>query len=140
MTVIESHGDPVPSYRGDVLVLDQAISFWGGIDPDTGRVVDDSQGCFDEVVTDRVLVTNGIKGSTASPGTLLELITSIYKPAGIISSQFEPVIFAAFSMSKIMKPHMTTTTPFYRYLNCVVVETGFTKIAIENDEIELLRE
>jgi predicted aconitase with swiveling domain len=41
---------------GEVLRLDEPLSFWGGLDPTTGRIIDRRHPQVGESVADRVLV------------------------------------------------------------------------------------
>ena len=51
--------------KGPALVLDEPLSFWGGLDPATGRIVDVHHPQRDTVVTGRVLVMPGGRGSSS---------------------------------------------------------------------------
>ena len=49
---------------GRVLVLDEALSFWGGLDPRTGRIIDRRHPQAGASVTATVLVMPGGRGSS----------------------------------------------------------------------------
>jgi predicted aconitase with swiveling domain len=73
--------------EGDVLVLDEPISFWGGVDPGSGTIIDVRHPQCGANLRGRVLVLPGTKGSTAGPGALLETMFAGNGPAAILLTQ-----------------------------------------------------
>lgn len=73
------------------LVLDAPLSFWGGVDPDSGRIIDRQHPQCGELIAGRVLVLPGIRGSTAAPGALLECLAAGTGPAAVLTTRFEVV-------------------------------------------------
>ena len=67
-----------------VLFTDVPLSFWGGIDPETGQVVDVSHPWFGETVTDRILCLPSGRGSCTASQVLLELILQNKAPRAIL--------------------------------------------------------
>ncbi|WP_292088875.1 DUF126 domain-containing protein, partial [Mesorhizobium sp.] len=49
--------------KGEALVLTAPISFWGGVDPQTGRIADVRHPQHGEVISGRVLFLPGTIGS-----------------------------------------------------------------------------
>lgn len=76
---------------GAALVLDAPLSFWGGVDPESGCIIDRQHPQCGVRVTGRVLVLPGVRGSTAAPGALLELLVSGAGPAALLTRRFEVV-------------------------------------------------
>ena len=68
----------------DELRLDEPLSFWGGLDPATGNIVDVHHPQFGACVAGRRLVMPGTRGSTSSPGVLVEAIRSGNGPSAIV--------------------------------------------------------
>ncbi|MGI9608263.1 MAG: aconitase X swivel domain-containing protein [Acidimicrobiales bacterium] len=56
--------------RGEVLRLQEPLSFWGGFDAGTGRVIDRAHPQHGSVLTDKVVAIPGSKGSSGTPGVL----------------------------------------------------------------------
>ena len=78
--------------RGEALVSAQPISFWGGVDPVSGRVNDprpDLCGCS---VAGRVLAFPIGKGSSTGSLILLELSRIERAPAAIVNVRCEPIL------------------------------------------------
>ena len=70
--------------RAETLVLDEPLSFWGGLDPQTGRIIDERHPQQGATVTGRILILPGTRGSTSSPGALCESLRLGTGPAGIL--------------------------------------------------------
>ena len=51
---------------GEVLVLDEPLSFWGGLDPDSGRLIDTHHPQVGASLAGRVLVMASGRGSSSS--------------------------------------------------------------------------
>ena len=74
------------------LVLSAPLSFWGGIDVGTGRIIDRSHPDLGTSVTGRILVMPGGRGSSSSSSVLAEAIRCGTGPAGIILSIPDPIL------------------------------------------------
>ena len=70
--------------RADTLILEEPLSFWGGLDPQSGRIIDERHPQHGRSVADRILIMPGTRGSTSSPGALCESIRLGTGPAGIL--------------------------------------------------------
>jgi uncharacterized protein len=70
--------------RGAALRLEEPLSFWGGLDPAAGRIVDRHHPQHGAVVTGRVLIMARTRGSTASAGTLAEAVRCGAGPAALL--------------------------------------------------------
>jgi predicted aconitase with swiveling domain len=68
----------------EALVLDEPLSFWGGVDPATGEIVDRRHPQWGERVTGRVLVMPSGRGSSSSSTVLAECIRAGTAPAAIL--------------------------------------------------------
>jgi len=69
---------------GAVLVLDEPLSFWGGFDPATGKIVDAHHPQRGQIVTGRIVVMPGGRGSSSSSSVLAEGIRAGTAPAAIL--------------------------------------------------------
>ncbi len=77
---------------GSALVTDVPLSFWGGLDPDTGEVIDRRHPLSGAIVSGRVLVMPAGRGSCTASGVLLETIRHGVAPAAIVLSRPDPII------------------------------------------------
>jgi predicted aconitase with swiveling domain len=78
--------------RGPALVLEEPLSFWGGVDPETGRVIDVHHPQVGVEVTGRVLVMPSGRGSSSSSSVLVESIHAGTGPVAIVMREPDPII------------------------------------------------
>jgi len=77
---------------GLLLALEAPLSFWGGLDPESGAVIDQRHPQAGAVVTDRILLMPGGRGSSSSSTVLAEAIRRGSGPAGIILTEADDII------------------------------------------------
>ena len=78
--------------EGVALVSPEAIGFLGGVDPETGRVVEPGHALEGKCMAGRVLVFPTGKGSTVGSYTLYRMSQSGTAPAAIINSESEAIV------------------------------------------------
>lgn len=74
------------------LVLSAPLSFWGGIDVQTGRIIDHSHPDLGTVISGRILVMSGGRGSSSSSAVFAESIRRGTGPAGVILGTPDPIL------------------------------------------------
>ena len=79
----------------------QAISFFGGIDPDTGVVVERGHELEGKCITGKVLVFPTGKGSTVGSYTLYRLKHNKLAPAAILNAECETITAVGCIISEI---------------------------------------
>jgi predicted aconitase with swiveling domain len=80
------------SAEGEALVLDEPLSFWGGIDPATGEVIDVHHPQAGRNVTGTVLFMPSGRGSSSSSSVLAEAIRAGTAPAAIVLLEPDPIV------------------------------------------------
>jgi predicted aconitase with swiveling domain len=78
--------------RGGVLVLTEPLSFWGGVDPATGDVIDVRHPQRGANVAGRVLVMTSGRGSSSSSSVLAEAVRAGSAPAAIVLAEPDPIL------------------------------------------------
>jgi predicted aconitase with swiveling domain len=78
--------------HGPALVLTEPLSFWGGLDPATGAIMDVHHPQRGAVVIGMVLVMPGGRGSSSSSSVLAEAIRAATAPAAIVLAEPDPII------------------------------------------------
>jgi uncharacterized protein len=78
--------------EGEILKLTGPISFWGGVDPKSGRISDPRHPDHDKPVCGRILVLPGMIGSSSSSYILLELMSIGRAPAGLILAEPDAIL------------------------------------------------
>jgi len=87
--------------EGEALVAGQGLSFFGGVDPESGRVVErdhELEGCS---VAGKVLVFPAGKGSTVGSYTLYRLKHSGKAPLAIVNANCETIIAVGCIIAEI---------------------------------------
>lgn len=77
---------------GQVLRLDEPLSFWGGLDPKTGLITDVHHPQVGSSVTGAVLAMEHGRGSSSSSSVVLELIRNQAGPVAVILSEIDTQI------------------------------------------------
>jgi uncharacterized protein len=77
---------------GTALVLDEPLSFWGGLDPATGLLIDPHHPQRGVTVTGRVLVMPSGRGSSSSSSVLAEAIRLGTAPAAIVLAEPDQIV------------------------------------------------
>lgn len=78
--------------QGEALVLTEPLSFWGGLDAQTGAIVDRSHPQCGACVTGRILVMPGARGSSSSSSVLAEAIRLGTAPRGVVLAAPDPIL------------------------------------------------
>ncbi len=92
-------------YKGkaeaEALVTSQPISFYGGVDPNTGVVIEKGHELQGVSVKGKILVFPQGKGSTVGSYTLYRLKKNGVAPAGMINRECETIIAVGAIISEI---------------------------------------
>ncbi|MCA0033962.1 aconitase X swivel domain-containing protein [Mesorhizobium sp. B263B2A] len=78
--------------EGRALAFSQPLSFWGGIDAETGDIVDHSHPGLGQNVAGKILVMPSGRGSSSSSSVLAEAIRKGKAPAGILLERPDPIL------------------------------------------------
>ncbi len=87
--------------RGEALVAAMGVSFFGGVDPETGVVVERGHDLYGQSIAGRVLVFPTGKGSTVGSYTLYRLKQAGNAPAAIVNSDCETIIAVGCIIAEI---------------------------------------
>jgi len=87
-----AHAYAAGSADAHALVLAEPLSFWGGIDCETGRIIDHSHPDLGKRVTGAVLVMPGGRGSSSSSAVLAESLRKGTGPAAIVLARPDPIL------------------------------------------------
>ncbi len=89
------------SVQGEALVTSQAISFFGGVDPETGIVVERGHALEGQCVAGKVLIFPTGKGSTVGSYTLYRLKHNKRAPLAILNVECETIIAVGCIIAEI---------------------------------------
>jgi predicted aconitase with swiveling domain len=88
--------------RGPGLALSAPISFWGGVDPKTGRIADVRHPQHGVPITGTVLMLPGTIGSSSASAVLLELVHKGIAPAAIILHEPDAILLLGLLVAREM--------------------------------------
>lgn len=86
----------------DALVLTAPISFWGGVNPKTGRIADVRHPQHGTAITGKVLCLPGTIGSSSAAAVLLELVSAGLAPAAIILHEPDAILLLGLIVAQEM--------------------------------------
>lgn len=78
--------------QGELLYADVGLSFWGGVEPFTGEVIDRHHPLSGQIITGRVLAIPSGRGSCTGSSVLLELILNGHAPAALVFERVEDIL------------------------------------------------
>lgn len=104
-------------------MLDEPLSFWGGLDPVRGRIVEARHPQLGETVSGRVLAMPSGRGSSSSSSVLAEAIRAGVGPAAIVLLEPDPIValgaIVARELYGIAVPVVVVERDVYRALSTV---------------------
>jgi len=117
---------------GKALVTEQPVSFLGGVDPVTGRVIEKNHKLKGRSLKGRIFVFPTGKGSTVGSYTIYSMAKNGVAPAAIINRMTEPIIAAGCVLANIplvdrleMDPIKTIETD-----DCVMVDSASGMVTV----------
>ncbi|MEZ4706911.1 MAG: DUF126 domain-containing protein [Caldilineaceae bacterium] len=88
--------------EGLALVLPEPISLWGGLNPETGAIIDARHPRVGAIVTGRVLVLPGGRGSSSASSILLEAVRAGTAPAAILTLERDGILALGATVARAM--------------------------------------
>jgi predicted aconitase with swiveling domain len=113
--------------EGEALVTSQPISFYGGVDPNTGVVTEKGHELQGQSVKGKILVFPQGKGSTVGSYTLYRLKKNGVAPAGMINKECETIVAVGAIISEI---------PTIDKVDISKIKTG-NRVQIENGLVSI---
>lgn len=80
---------------GDLVALSEPLSFWGGVDDESGRIIDRHHPQFGTGLAGSALLMGATRGSSSSTSTLLECIRRGTAPAMLLLTDTDPILVIA---------------------------------------------
>ncbi len=115
--------------EGEALVSSRGISFYGGIDPDTGVIVEKGHDLQGQCIRGKVLVFPTGKGSTVGSYTLYRLKLNGLAPAAILNAECETITAVGCIISDIPCIDHLPLESFYSGARLVVdADAGWVEI------------
>ncbi len=115
--------------QGIALVSAQPIGFLGGVDPETGVVIEPGHPLEGQSVKGRVLVFPRGKGSTVGSYTLYRMSRAGTAPVAIINAESEAIVAVGAIISDI---------PMVDQIDIVEIQTG-DLVTLDGDRVMVVR-
>ena len=87
--------------EGEAIVTKDGISFYGGVDPETGKVVESGHELEGQSITGKVFVFPTGKGSTVGSYTLYRMKKNNMAPVAIVNKEIDTIIAVGCIISEI---------------------------------------
>jgi predicted aconitase with swiveling domain len=113
--------------EGEALVTSMPISFYGGVDPSTGIVLEKGHELQGQSIAGKILVFPQGKGSTVGSYTLYRMKKNGSAPVAMINRETETIVAVGAIISEI---------PFVDKVDVSKIKTG-TKVRLEDDLISI---
>lgn len=78
--------------KGEVLTCQEGLSFWGGVDPDTGAIIDVHHSGHGQSIAGRIVLMPTSRGSCSGSGVLLQLARNGSAPAALVFRDTEDIL------------------------------------------------
>lgn len=122
--------------EGDVIVLDEPLSMWGGLDPATGAVIDHRHPQRGTVLTGAVVVMPSGRGSSSSSSVLAEAIRASTAPAAFVLATADPIVALGVMVARELYgtdvPVVTLTAGDY------AAAARATRLRVIDDRVEVV--
>lgn len=88
--------------HGEVVVLDEGLSFWGGYDPVTGRIIDRSHPQHGDTLAGKIVYMPHGRGSSSASSVLAEALRLGTGPAGIVLGEADQILVVGSLVAKLL--------------------------------------
>ena len=87
---------------GPLLHADVGLSFWGGVDPCSGEVIDRHHPLSGQCLAGRVLAIPSGRGSCTGSSVLMELISNSHAPAALVLAQADEILTLGVLVAQLL--------------------------------------
>ncbi len=112
------------SAEGEAIVTKDGLSFYGGVDPDSGKVVEVGHELEGQSISGKVLVFPTGKGSTVGSYTMYRMKKNNTAPIAIVNKQIDTIVAVGCIISEI---------PCVDLIDINKIKTG-QKVAVNGSE------
>ena len=88
--------------KGECLALTHPISFWGGVDPKTGDIIDARHPERGKNIAGKILALPGMIGSSSAAAVMLELVYAKRAPAALIMPAPDAILLLGLIVAREM--------------------------------------
>ena len=118
---------------GEALVSLEPVSFYGGLDPETGYITEPNHGCFGYCLKDKIFVFPYGKGSTVGSYVIYRMKKLGTAPSAIINRETDAIIATGCVISGIPLMDQLEVDPID------VIKTGsYIRVNADDGIVEIL--
>lgn len=88
--------------RGEVVRLDQGLSFWGGYDPESGTIIDRSHPQRGQNLAGKIVAMPHGRGSSSASSVLAEALRMGTGPAAIILGEPDQILVIGALVARLL--------------------------------------
>lgn len=88
--------------QGALVYADVGLSFWGGVEPFTGEVIDRHHPLSGECIAGKILAIPSGRGSCTGSSVMLELILNGHAPAGLLLAEPDEILTLGVLVAEVM--------------------------------------
>lgn len=88
--------------EGEILALTHPISFWGGVDPKTGDIIDARHPERGLNIAGKILALPGMIGSSSASAVMLELVYAKRAPAALLMPAPDAILLLGMIVAREM--------------------------------------
>ncbi len=103
------------------MLLDEPLSWWGGIDPATGTVIDRHHPQAGQSTSGRILILPHGRGSSGGSAIIAESLRAGTGPAGLILQEVDPILVVGVLVAAELYPE--------HHCPLIVVDRGYGQLA-----------
>ncbi len=117
--------------EGEALVTKQGISFWGGVDPESGIVTEVGHELYGKGLTGKILVLPALKGSAGGMWIIIRLARNQTGPKAIIVPKADTILVGSVIMAGIPTVDALSINPLEKFKNNDWLKVDGTKGTVE---------
>ena len=115
MTAVADHTSPAPEAcalqgrslvagraEGELLFAEMGLSFWGGVDPFTGEVIDRHHPLSGQKLAGRVLAIPSGRGSCTGSSVMMELLSGKHAPSALVLAEADEILTLGVLVAELL--------------------------------------
>ncbi|MCC6772966.1 MAG: DUF126 domain-containing protein [Gemmatimonadaceae bacterium] len=123
--------------EGEVLVLDEPLSFWGGVHESSGVIIDTHHPQHGTALAGKVVVMPAGRGSSSSSSVLAEVIRGGVAPAAILLGETDPIMALGAMVGEALYARTVPVVVLDRDQYARVGGWQYARLAVGDDGMQL---
>lgn len=88
--------------EGELLFADMGLSFWGGVDPFSGEVIDRHHPLSGQNLAERVLAIPSGRGSCTGSSVMMELLSGEHAPSALVLAEVDEILTLGVLVAELL--------------------------------------